>query len=44
VFVATLVFSILALIALVLMEERPLTGATKKDAPVAPVPPPAPAE
>src|SRR5262249_39691081 len=44
VFVAALVFSILALIALVLMEERPLTGPTKKDAPVAPVPPPAPAE
>jgi len=44
VFVAALVFSILALIALVLMEERPLTGPTKKEVTVAPVPPPAPAE
>jgi hypothetical protein len=32
-FSATLVFSILALLALILMEERPLHGAQEKDAP-----------
>ena len=44
VFVAALVFSILAMIALVLMEERPLRGPTTKAPPVAPEAPPAPAE
>src|SRR5437763_1442451 len=44
VFVAALVISILAVVALVLMEERPLAGPVKKTAPVAPDAPPAPAE
>jgi len=43
VFLAALVFSMIAMVALVLMEERPLTGPVKTKA-VAPVPPPAPAE
>ena len=43
VFVAALVFSILALVALVLMEERPLAGPAKKAPPVTPDAPPAPA-
>jgi len=43
VFISALVFSVLALVALVLMEERPLTGPSKNEAP-ATVPPPAPAE
>jgi MFS family permease len=43
VFVSALVFAVIALVALVLMEERPLTGPSKKDVPDA-VPPAAPAE
>ena len=43
VFVSALVFAVLALVALVLMEERPLTGPSRKDVPEA-VPPAAPAE
>jgi predicted MFS family arabinose efflux permease len=43
VFVAALVFAVIALIAVVLLEERPLAGPAKPE-PAAPVPPPAPAE
>jgi hypothetical protein len=44
VFVAALGFAILAMIALILLEERPLRGPTTQAPPVAPDAPPAPAE
>jgi MFS family permease len=43
VFVAALVFSILSVVALLLMEERPLAGPARKAPPVNPDAPPAPA-
>jgi EmrB/QacA subfamily drug resistance transporter len=44
VFVAALVFSIVGMIAVILLEERPLHGPAAKAPPITPEPPPAPAE
>ena len=44
VFVAAVVFLVVALVAVLLMEERPLRGPAVKAPPLAPEPPPAPAE